>query len=488
MLDDSPIAPARSMWKRFGLAALLIVAMTAATTATATLLKVADVAQKVFPRQSQIPCAFCTGDPGGAETIMVIGSDKRPKATAAQDRNSPPHSDTMMLVRMDPDTGQTSILSIPRDLKVTIDLPHRGPTTEKINAAFSVGGDRLALATVRRVLGVQINHIVDVNFAGFKRAVDAVGCVYVDVDRRYFVPQGAGYAAIDVQPGYQKLCDEQALDYVRFRHTDSDYVRVARQQDFVRQFKEQIGVRKLLDHADALETAAGESIHTDIHGTQGTLAILKLIAFSISRPVRQVHFRSIEGPSYVIATPVDIQRTVNDFISGTGSTDTLPVSRPPRAQRRPRRARRPRGGGSSGLARAAASVYDPLVSATVGMPFRVLAPRRVLDSGSVQTVRRYDVRDLHNGKRHVYRVVFSRGLIGEYWGFSGMDWTDPPLVAHARQVHLGARTYLEVLDGQHLKTIAWRKGNALYWVSNTLLDGLTNAQMVAIANSARPLS
>jgi LCP family protein required for cell wall assembly len=390
----------------------------------------------------------------------------------------------MMLVRMDPGTGQTSIMSIPRDLKVTINRPHAGPQTQKINAAYTFGGLELATATVRRVLGIQINHVVDLNFGGFKRAVDAVGCVYVDVDRRYLVPPGAGYAAIDVQPGYQRLCGEPALDYVRFRHADSDYVRAARQQDFMRQFKEQLGVRKLLDHADALEAAAGESIHTDIHGTQGTLAILKLVAFSISRPVRQVHFRSVEGPSYVTARPADIRRSVEDFLTGTSSS--APPSRPARPPRGARPARRP-GPGGTGLTPTSASTYDPLVSATVGMPFQVLAPRRVLGSGSVQTVRRYDVRDLHSHKRHAYRVVFSRGLIGEYYGFSGMDWTDPPLVAHARKAQVGTRRYLEVFDGQHLKTIAWQQGGALYWVSNTLLEGLSNAQMLAIANSARPL-
>jgi hypothetical protein len=127
------------------------------------------------------------------------------------------------------------------------------------------------------------------------------------------------------------------------------------------------------------------------------------------------------------------------------------------------------------------------VNATVGLHFPVLAPRRVLNSGGPQAVRRYVVRDLHNHPRRAYRVVFSRGLIGEHYGFSGMDWTDPPLIAHARKVQVGGRAYLEVMDGQHVKTVAWQQGHALYWVSNTLLDGLTNAQMLAIANSAKPL-
>ena len=77
---------------------------------------------------------------------------------------------------------------------------------------------------------------VNVNFWGFRGAVDRLGCVYVDVDHRYFndnsPPNGGGgpYAAIDVSAGYQRLCGQDALDYVRYRHLDNDLIRAARQQ------------------------------------------------------------------------------------------------------------------------------------------------------------------------------------------------------------------------------------------------------------------
>jgi anionic cell wall polymer biosynthesis LytR-Cps2A-Psr (LCP) family protein len=96
---------------------------------------------------------------------------------------------------------------------------------------------------------LQVNHIVDVNFAGFEDLVNAIGCVYTDVDHRYY-NNTAGltdYSSIDIQPGYQKLCGDQAitgaLAFVRFRHTDSDIVRNARQQDFIRWAKDQYGSR-----------------------------------------------------------------------------------------------------------------------------------------------------------------------------------------------------------------------------------------------------
>ena len=82
--------------------------------------------------------------------------------------------------------------------------------------------------------------------------IDAIGCVYADVDHRYYNNTVlTDYSSIDIQPGYQKLCgDDQsvsgALAFVRFRHTDSDVVRNARQQDFLRWAKEGYSAGKLL--------------------------------------------------------------------------------------------------------------------------------------------------------------------------------------------------------------------------------------------------
>ena len=98
------------------------------------------------------------------------------------------------------------------------------------------------------LLNIDINHVINVNFGGFRRAIDRLGCVYTDVDRRYFNDNsgpGDNYAVIDLKAGYQKLCGAAALDFVRFRHQDSDFVRAARQQAFLSEAKEQIGVGKL---------------------------------------------------------------------------------------------------------------------------------------------------------------------------------------------------------------------------------------------------
>ena len=96
--------------------------------------------------------------------------------------------------------------------------------------------------------GLQINHVVNVDFLGFAQAVNAIDCVYIDVDRHYYhsnvgLPAELQYDEINVQPGYQRLCGEDALDYARYRHTDTDIVRAARQQDFLREARQRVPAR-----------------------------------------------------------------------------------------------------------------------------------------------------------------------------------------------------------------------------------------------------
>ena len=106
---------------------------------------------------------------------------------------------------------------------------------------------------MRKLTGVPINYLITVNFRGFKQIVDRLGGVWLDIDRRYYNENdgsaSTNFSDIDLQPGYQRLDGANALAFVRFRHTDSDFYRLARQQAFVRAFKDQVAhhfdVRKL---------------------------------------------------------------------------------------------------------------------------------------------------------------------------------------------------------------------------------------------------
>ena len=157
----------------------------------------------------------------------------------------------------DPRSSTINVLSIPRDLQV--DIPGQG--TAKVNSAYSLGGPSLLIRTIRQNVfpGLKVNHIIDINFGGFDALVNSIGCVYTDVDHRYYNNTAVtDYSSINLQPGYQKLCGPQALSFVRFRHTDSDIVRSARQQDFIRRvLKKALAVRNPL----TLNSLLGSAVH-----------------------------------------------------------------------------------------------------------------------------------------------------------------------------------------------------------------------------------
>src|SRR5918997_17177 len=256
MLDE---IPRPGLWKRLVLGAFLIVFAAAGATAVAGFNEV-DKLVNALEQGREIKLGkgtLATTDPGKPQTLMILGSDRRPKNNV-EGAAGGARSDTIMLVRLDPDKDATAILSLPRDLKV--EIPGHG--TDKINAAYELGGPALTLKTVKAVTGLPVNHVVNVAFEGFWRAVNAVGCVYVDIDRRYF-NDSAEYAFIDVQPGYQRMCGRKALQYVRFRHEDTDIVRAARQQDFLRQAKQQIAASDLIANRDRLIKIFGRNTSTD---------------------------------------------------------------------------------------------------------------------------------------------------------------------------------------------------------------------------------
>lgn len=166
-------------------------------------------------------------------TALLIGSDHR--VDGATGKNG--LSDTLMLARLDPKHHVVSLLSIPRDLWVG------SPTGsgEKINSYYSQGGDNASLQAVEQVTGIKPNYLLNVDFAGFRRLVDTLGGIFVNVDQYYYNPpsmeQSTGFSAIDIKPGYQKLNGVNALAFSRYRHTDDDFHRQARQQTFLRAFE-----------------------------------------------------------------------------------------------------------------------------------------------------------------------------------------------------------------------------------------------------------
>jgi LCP family protein required for cell wall assembly len=520
--DERPPSPGWSLIKRFLLGGLLIVLLSGGATATLALNKITGIAEEVFPKLNEInaPKGVVTAEyNGGPQTFLILGSDRRVGSKDVYDRTDPPHSDTILLVRFDPEQGQTSVLSIPRDLKVNIDTRNgESYPQEKINAAYTIGnklggtkgGMVLAAETIEREVfpGLQLNGIVDVSFQGFIRVVDTLGCAYVNVDHHYYNENVGStetdYTSINLQPGYQKLCYENALDYVRYRHTDSDFVRVARQQDFLRDLREQIDPTDELGQIDTVAKAVGHAITTTFHASASELIELsKLIAFSQSKPLRQVKFQTtnvdaqINGGDYVTSSPQLERATLDDFLHGHEQL-SLPASPKPSAHHSSHGSHGSHGshhgggGGSSspsaiGLYPTTSAGEAEMVEAAPSVPFPVLYPTLQTGPGEQQQVRAYPLKDEQGKRDHAYVIVWQQNSIGGYYDFEGTDWLNPPLFAHARTQVLDGRSYRLIDDGSHIHVVGWRSGRVLYWLTNTLLEELSNAQMLAIAGSVQPL-
>jgi len=122
------------------------------------------------------------------------------------------------------------------------------------------------------------------------------------------------------------------------------------------------------------------------------------------------------------------------------------------------------------------------------MPLKVLYPSLQTAASSEQPARAYDLRDQGKRLRHAYVAVWRANTLGGYYNFEGTDWQKPPLIAHPNeQRKINHVTYMVFTDGSHIHLIAWRKGHMVYWLTNTLLEDLSNEQMLAIARSAKPL-
>jgi LCP family protein required for cell wall assembly len=459
---------------------LVVVAAVAATLATGALLEVKTFTDylKQSP-QLRLGNLLETADAGKPQTLLLIGSDKRAKT--AVDASTPAHSDTMILVRLDPNQPETTMLSIPRDLKVTLHPEHKKPFVSKINAAYTLGGAKLTIKTIKQVLRVPINHVIDINFLGFKELVNYLGCIFVQVDRRYYhsnygLPASQTYDEINIQPGYQRLCGDNALHYVRYRHTDTDLVRSARQQDFLRAIKQQVGGAGLIARRNGIEKIFGKYASTDIRSSDAVLKLVELAVQSASHPVRQVVFNATLGPSYVTANANQIGQTVHAFLNGGNAVGRIHT------------------GHKRGKKKKTSTPSVPLTPASpfelseghalaLKLPFRVYYPTNRVSSPAapLDETRAYRL----NG-HPAYVVVVAQGGLGQYYDLEGTNWTSPPILNNPNQtVKMAGKVMHLYFEGQHIRVISWRDGHGVYWLTNTLQDILTNSQMLAIARASK---
>jgi LCP family protein required for cell wall assembly len=513
--DRPPREGLRFLLRAFG-SLFAIVLLTAGATATASLLQLKQIIKPPPGAPAPVPTrkgTITVAKPGKPQTILILGSDRRwsdlKKNNPGLTRSNPARSDTILLVRMDPDQQATAVLSIPRDLKVLIP----GYGINKINAAYSLGGADLTAETIKTLFGqdFKINHIINVNFSGFREVVDELGCVYADVDRRYYhsnlgLPVSQHYAEINVQAGYQQLCGQRALDYVRFRHEDSDLVRAARQQDFLRAAKDQISESSLIDDRKKLIRIMEKATQTDksLRSVKEVIKLAKLAIYSAGHPVSQIKFPAVysgdaQTGEYVEASQDTLNRLRDEFFHA--SPEVRKKSRSAKKKHVSAAAARKAANARIKNAKlvAATSTGRTVVRRTVQshrLGFRLYFPAQLTPTGRYASTvndgstvdpspRVYTLRDRAGHPHKAYRlVVLDNQAEGSYYGVQGTNWMNPPLLANPTStVTIHGRRLILFKAGNRLRYVAWKRKTSVYWVSNSLTANLTNAQMLGIAAS-----
>ncbi len=501
---------------RFLVLTIVVIGAVAATTAVAGLLQVQNLANDfgihvaIKSKAIKVPAA------GAPQTILLIGSDHR-AGTSFKTANT----DTMLLLRLNGSSSTINVMSLPRDLQV--DIPGHG--TDKLNAAYSEGGWNLLIKTIQQNVFPDFvpNHILDVNFGGFADLVDAIGCVYSDIDHRYYNQSSApgtadNFSSIDIEPGYQRLCGGNnqpngALAFVRFRHTDTDLVREARQQDFIRWAKSQYSIGTLVSNRDHLLKILGEHSQSDegLHSIDGLLKLFDLAANMESNhaSIKQIPFPATLQPCtptecYVTSTTGQEQATWAQFVHATPTPSAQPKAKPT-AHRRRHAQRAPSTAGliddvsdgqaqAQALSRAGMPVYFPrlvMPSVSSANPYCSAVLANCNDGDEPATVythaypRQYTILGPDGTRYHAYRITLTTNyLLDSFYGVQGTTWNDPPLLSSpsgSRTVN-GRKLFL-YKDGSKLTTVAWHHDGDAYWISNTLTADLTNSQMLSIAAS-----
>ena len=506
--DPPPPRVGRGLLWRALIAGVLICLMTAGAVSATVLLQVdevLDILREEGRAAIEIP-EIDRADAGKAQTLMILGSDRR---YGDKEAKIPPRSDTMILVRLDPDKEVIAMMSIPRDLLV--DVPGVGSQV-KINSAYQSFGERGAVRAVKKLLSVggrpfPINHVVTVDFRGFRRAIDYIDCVYADIDRDYFNDQGGpgGYAKIDIDPGYQKLCGRDALDYVRYRHGDNDLVRAARQQDFLRQVRSSKGARALMEDGIALGNlkrlarvfARYFDRDKSLDSKREVFKFAKTVLFTANNPVREVRFRVVDAPDRVnlLATESMLKKTVSEFMNAKGSDTPRRPSEPTdeevTASKRRGKRKRNKPSEIPGLEQAREEGENQAIVASRKLDFPFYFPTLRTNGATYQgqQPRTYTIRDERGKKHDAYRLVLAKALgVGEYYGVQGMTWRLPPILDDPYETVIRrGRKLMVYRDGKRVRLVAWRTRKAVYWVSNTLTQSLSAQQMIGIAASLKRL-
>ena len=227
--------------------------------------------------------------------ILLLGSDRRP--------NTPNwRTDVMMIIAIDEATKQVGVISLPRDIYVDKIPDHNG---NKINVIDYLGeqdepgggGPKLLGQIIEDKIGVPIHHYIRFDFEAFKKLVDAMGGVEIEIDCPLYDPQGydQGGLPLALDKGTHRLNGGEALSYVRSRLIGGDLERERRQQRFAWAVRSQILNENLLTRVPAMYQALNNNVQTDL----GLRDAIKLVRFALDLDADNVHGFVVNDPSMI---------------------------------------------------------------------------------------------------------------------------------------------------------------------------------------------
>jgi LCP family protein required for cell wall assembly len=254
------------------------------------------------------------------ESVLVLGSDARPDEIRSGQVG---RTDTLLLFVADRATPRVAMVSVPRDLWVSV--PGHGE--ERINAAFELGGAQSAKQTVSNVLGQRVDRYVLIGLQGVRDIVDAAGGVDITVAQAIhddaYPTDDYGVVTVDIPAGRQHMDGETALRYARTRHQDSDFGRIARQQQVLGAVRGALLNPINWPRVPAVIIAAQQSIRTDVNPLDA-IAIAAAVLRDPGEPERLVIDTSLvnpftgEGGAFLLEPKPELRSAVARFLGASG--------------------------------------------------------------------------------------------------------------------------------------------------------------------------